>query len=126
MTGSPCPTASCLRLSAPGLRPRGAGFLCVAALLVLVAAPSGLDAQVADPGNDLATIFDLGRLVADTNGDEVPDAVQASLLYGDAPSTAELAAAAEISARLGFETMAMDLPILRGDGGAIQIGRAHV
>ena len=44
-----------------------------------------------------------------------------SLLLGPSPSTAELAAAAEVAARLGFETMAMDLPIARGDGGAIPI-----
>ena len=121
MPGSPGLMASRLPLPARGLCPREAGVLRVAALLVLLAAPAGLDAQVADPDNDLATIFDLGRLVSDTNGDDVPDAVQASLLLGDAPSTAEFAAAAEISARLGFETMAMDLPILRGDGGAIPI-----
>jgi hypothetical protein len=67
------------------------------------------------------TIFDLGRMVADTNGDAVPDFVQASLVIGTTPSAAELSAAAEISARLGFETMAMDLPIARGDSELIPI-----
>ncbi len=114
MTGSPCLSASRLRLPVPGV-------LLMAAVVALVTTPTSLNAQVADTSADLATIFEVGRLIADTNGDNVPDAVQASLLLGDAPSTAELAAAAEISARLGFETMAMDLPMDRGDGGVVPI-----
>src|SRR3970040_246001 len=63
---------------------------------------------------DLATLFELGRLVLDTNGDSVPDLVNATLVLGAAPTATETAAAAEISARLGFQTMAMDLPLARG------------
>jgi hypothetical protein len=70
---------------------------------------------------DLATIFDLGSLVADTNGDSVPDFVNASLVLGDTPTQAESAAAAEIAARLGFETMALDLPLARGADGPVPI-----
>ena len=121
MTGSPRLSASRLRLPASGLRLHGAGGLLIATFVVLFTTSTSLDAQVEDTGSDLVTIFELGGLVTDTNGDDVPDAVRASLLLGDSPSTAELAAAAEISARLGFETMAMDLPILRGDSGAIPI-----
>lgn len=121
MTGSPRLSASRLRLPASGLRLHGAGGLLIATFVVLFTTSTSLDAQVEDTGSDLVTIFELGGLVTDTNGDDVPDAVRASLLLGDFPSTAELAAAAEISARLGFETMAMDLPILRGDSGAIPI-----
>ncbi|WP_419162970.1 M14 family zinc carboxypeptidase [Candidatus Palauibacter sp.] len=75
---------------------------------------------------DLASLFELGTLVLDTNGDSVPDLVNAALILGDDPSTAVLAAAGEIAARLGFETMAMDLPLARGPGSAevaIVIGR---
>ena len=67
-----------------------------------------------DAATDLSNVFDLGRLVADTNGDSVPDFVNGSLVLGANPSVAELAAAAEVSARLGFETMALDLPIEPG------------
>ena len=76
---------------------------------------------------DLATLYDLGNLVIDTNEDSVPDLVNASLVLGESPTTVETAAAAEISARLGFETMAMDLPIQRGisaEGILIVIGRS--
>ena len=67
-------------------------------------------------------MFELGNLVLDTNGDSVPDRVNASLVLGDSPSVMATAAAAEIAARLGFETMAMDLPIARGVGGVGGVG----
>ena len=63
---------------------------------------------------DLVTLFEAGAgLVDDLNGDGVVDFVNASLVLGDPPSVAELAAATEISARLGFETTALDLPLQR-------------
>ena len=90
------------------------------------AAPANAAAQEAQGPTDLATMFELGNLVLDTNGDSVPDRVNASLVLGDSPSVTATAAAAEIAARLGFETMAMDLPIARGVAGdaiPIVIGR---
>ncbi len=99
-----------------------AWFLCVA--LVAGWAPCGSLAAQESP--DIAGLFDLGALVLDTNGDSVPDLVNASLVLGDEPTVAEVATAAEISARLGFETLAMDLPLARGTAGgeiAIVVGR---
>ena len=81
------------------------------------------DASV--PG-DLTTLFEIGGLVLDTNGDEVPDFVNASLVTGESPTPAETRAAAEIAARLGFETMALDLPVARGtaaEGVLVVVGR---
>ena len=95
--------------------------LATATLLTVSLALTGATTSYAQTPVDLATIFDLGSLVGDTNGDAVPDFVNASLVLGDAPSAAESAAAAEISARLGFETMALDLPIARGAGGPLPI-----
>lgn len=95
----------------------------VAALMACaaVAGPlSGQERPSAGPP-DLAQLFELGALLLDTNGDSVPDLVSASLVLGDAPSPAEVAAAAEIAARLGFETMALDLPLARGTGGGIPV-----
>ncbi|MEX2467378.1 MAG: M14 family metallopeptidase [Gemmatimonadota bacterium] len=77
-------------------------------------------------GFDLARVFDLGASVIDTNADGVPDRLNASLLLGPSPTPVEIAAAAEVASRLGFETMAMDLPIARGvseDGITIVVGR---
>ena len=66
------------------------------------------------PPLHLATLFDLGHLLLDENGDGVPDRLGAALVLAPDPTDAERAAAAEISARLGFETMALDLPLRRG------------
>ncbi len=74
---------------------------------------------------DLARLFDVGQIVVDTNGDDVPDRVDARLVLSASPTLTELAAAAEVSGRLGFETMALDLPISRAAGAsyAIVVGR---
>jgi Zinc carboxypeptidase len=90
-------------------------------LSLCCAAAWGLSLDVAAAGaqempQDLATLFELGQLVVDTNGDSVPDLVNASLVLGPSPSVAEVTAATEIAGRLGFETMAMNLPIARGVG----------
>ncbi|MXX56773.1 MAG: hypothetical protein F4Z44_13500, partial [Gemmatimonadetes bacterium] len=61
-----------------------------------------------------ATLFEFGHLLLDENGDGVPDRLGAALVLAPDPTDAERAAAAEISARLGFETMALDLPLRRG------------
>ena len=98
--------------------------LLIATLLSFAAACDGAAAQegpAAGVVSDLTTMFEIGQLLADTNGDSVPDRVNGSLVLGATASTAELAAAAEVSARLGFETMALDLPIARGTVGAIPI-----
>lgn len=95
--------------------------------LILVAgtalwAPGSFGALAAQASpTDLASIFDLGTLIADTNTDSVPDVVNAGLVLGPDPSVAESAAAAEIAARLGFETMALDLPIARGTDAPVPI-----
>jgi hypothetical protein len=84
----------------------------------------GLAAQEAT--FDLTGVFDLGGVVLDTNGDGFPDRLGASLLLGPEATPAEVVAASEIAARLGFETMALDLPVERGistDGITIVIGR---
>ena len=103
------------------MRARDRGI--IVAIMLLVAGGVSASAQEAP---DLAELFDLGQLVVDTNGDSVPDLVNASLVVGASPSVAETSAAAEVAARLGFETMAMDLPVARGavEGIPIVIGRS--
>lgn len=75
-------------------------------------------AQEAPPTFDLATLFDHypggGALLLDENRDGVPDRLGAAFVLPPEPTGAERAAAAEIAARLGFETMALDLPLTRG------------
>jgi hypothetical protein len=83
------------------------------ALAVGLTIPSTALAQQPSP-EDLASLFEIGQLVLDTNGDSVPDLLNASFVLGPTPSVIETSAATEIAARLGFETMALDLPLARG------------
>lgn len=80
-----------------------------------VGAPESIftvQAQAQTPQDfDLSTLFGLGGLIKDTNGDSIPDALNGVLLLGSAPSLTERMAAAEIAARLGFETTALTLPL---------------
>ena len=122
------------RIAGSGTRPRrlgvaGSVFLsAMAAAALWAGVPRAGLAQAPDasvPG-DLTTLFEIGGLVLDTNGDEVPDFVNASLVTGESPTGAETRAAAEIAARLGFETMALDLPVARGtaaEGVLVVVGR---
>ncbi len=86
------------------------------ALLAPLSVVTTLGAQPPTPPHPLhlATLFDLGHLLLDENGDGVPDRLGATLVFAPNPTDAERAAAAEITARLGFETMALDLPLRRG------------
>ena len=92
-------------------------LLLLTTLAALLAPPHPATAQAppaTPPPLDLATLFDFGHLLLDENGDSVPDRLGATLVLAPEPTTAERVAAAEIAARLGFETMALDLPLRRG------------
>ena len=54
-------------------------------------------------------------LVRDTNGDGVPDVVAARVVVPSAPSARDIENAANIAARLGYETAALTLPIVVHD-----------
>lgn len=65
---------------------------------------------------DLATFFaDRQGLVSDTNGDAIADDISARVIVPATPSREDSVAAANIAARLGFETSAMSLPIVLRD-----------
>jgi hypothetical protein len=59
----------------------------------------------------LSDFFKPGVVLQDRNGDGAIDFVDARLVLPEQPSSAELAAASDIAARLGFETSAMNLPV---------------
>ena len=65
----------------------------------------------------LGSIYEPGFMLEDRNGDGHIDFVVARFALPQAPSDAEVAAAADIAARLGFETSAMNLPLARVDAG---------
>ncbi len=104
-----------------------ASFVLLGAVIVL-----GASEYQEIPTGSLAgldSIFTTGPVFQDRNGDDVVDYVQATIILGDSPSTSDVAAAADIAARLGFETMAMDLPMstdLNTEGLGILVGSAAV
>src|SRR5439155_10159392 len=59
----------------------------------------------------LSEFFKPGIAFQDRNHDGVVDFVNARIALPDRPTAGEVAAAADIAARLGFETSAMDIPL---------------
>jgi hypothetical protein len=110
---------------------RRTGVVVVWTAVVLSSADGRLPAAGQTPAPlappDLASIFERGPILQDRNGDEVVDFVDARLVLASAtPALEEVAAAAEIAARLGFETTAMDLPMTTAPASrpAIVVGTA--
>jgi hypothetical protein len=79
--------------------------------VLLLASPIGL-AQGPKSIEGLESLFSGGSVLQDRNGDGFVDFVNASIVVSESASSGDLAAAAEVAARLGFETSAMNLPLL--------------
>jgi hypothetical protein len=80
-------------------------------------------AQRADASSrgDLADFFKPGVVFQDRNGDGVVDFVDADVALPEAAAAADIAAAANVAARLGFESSAMNLPPA-GRSGVVFVG----
>ena len=94
---------------------------------VAVTAPQAQTPRpAAVPG--LHAVYQTGAFLEDRNGDAVNDFVAASIMLGETPSVDEIAAASDVAARFGFETMAMDLPVRRAgaSGPLVAIGPGGV
>ena len=96
-------------------------------VLMAVAAPG--DPGVSRPGGPAQTaaggleeVYDAGFVLDDSNGDGHLDSVTARLALPSVPTDAEVAAAANVAARLGYETTALDLPLRRYAGAASEVG----
>ena len=63
----------------------------------------------------LAGLYALGASVRDTNADNLPDAVAARVIVPAKPTPEDVEAAANIAARLAYETTAMTLPLVLRD-----------
>src|SRR5260370_24000470 len=84
--------------------------------LLLTAPGFAARAQVpASPPEEKASLledpFRLGAILQDTNGDQIADMVCGHVIVSASPSAAENAAAANLAARLGYETSALTLPL---------------
>ena len=94
------------------------------ALVVTVLMSAGDHAGMQTRGSELPAVWDLtsafqmGPLLQDRNGDGVVDFVAVRLFLRQDPDASDVAAAANVAARLGFETSAMDLPLGAGATGA--------
>src|ERR1700687_5918372 len=60
----------------------------------------------------IENIFQMGLMVQDTNGDQIADAICGHIIVPKSPSAAENTAAANLAARMGYETSALTLPIV--------------
>ncbi len=93
--------------------------LFTAALLATIPSPLFVAAQQpapavakADKESFLENPFHLGALLQDSNGDGIPDVVCGHILLSPNSSAAENTAAANLAARIGYETSAITLPIV--------------
>ncbi len=98
------------------------------ATLAVQASSTTLARQPGAPPLSLSRVFAPdGPVLRDRNGDGVTDFVDASFALSTMPSACEVAAAANIAARFGFESAELNLPMPR-DGGrlSVAIGLAAV
>jgi len=91
--------------------------VCLLALLAPVITMRGSGAATRAPESlRLSAPFDLTRgAVRDTNGDGLPDSVVARVIVPARAAIEEVEAAANITARLGYETTALTLPLVVRD-----------
>ncbi|MGH9143675.1 MAG: hypothetical protein ACRD2I_21270, partial [Vicinamibacterales bacterium] len=80
-------------------------------VLIVTAGAIGRTAPGDPAAASLSEIFKPGVVLQDRNGDGAIDFVDARIVLPGQPSSAEVAAASDIAARLGFETSAMNLPL---------------
>ncbi len=85
----------------------------VTLVLIIVSLTRVLGRTAAPPVSPLplADLFKPGVVFQDRNGDGAVDFVNARIALPQQPSGDELTAAANVAARLGFETSAMNLPV---------------
>jgi hypothetical protein len=97
------------------------------ALVIAGLSGGGHGAETPAAASDLSALFKLGGTIADTNGDTFADAATFRFVLPPHPTAAQIAAAANIAARIGHETSSMDIPVQRageGPGIAITVGPA--
>ncbi len=103
---------------------------CLCALAASLLLVGGWPQAAAPPpaeGPSLTSLLDLSSgLVRDTNGDGIADAVAGRIVVPAAPTIEESQAAANLAARLGFETSALTLPIVIRDTDAVPAGAAPI
>ena len=91
-------------------------FTCALITVLVAVTAVRLDRSTASDGptlTGLSDAFSLTRgVVRDTNGDGLGDTVVARIIVPAKPAAEDVLAAADIAARLGYETLAMNLPLV--------------
>ncbi len=90
-------------------------LLAVCAALALCCSYTGIaqtSTPPATPSSTLEDVFRLGVLVQDTNSDKIADAICGHVIVPAQSSVAENTSAANLAARLGYETSALTLPVV--------------
>ena len=83
-------------------------------------------AQTPEAPFGVADFFRPGRVFQDRNNDGVTDFVDARIALPETPADAEVAAAANVAARLGFETTAINLPLTARSGASDAAGAVTI
>ena len=86
--------------------------VCAFSLLSLLSAAFAQTAPPVAPGTAIEDAFRIGLIVQDTNGDKIADALCGHIFVPKVPGVAENTSAANLAARLGYETSALTLPLV--------------
>ena len=90
------------------------------AFALLLARPFGASAQdAADsiiPSSDIRDVFATGYMLEDRNSDQVVDFVNVRIVLPASPGEAHVTAAANLAARLGYETSALNMGLAEPEG----------
>ncbi len=105
-----------MRVPQAGARTQWAARRFVRALVLPLCGTAAFSGRVEAeqlPAFHLGSLYEIDQLLLDENRDGAPDRLNVLFVLPESPSAADQAAAAEIALRLGFETMALDLPVAR-------------
>ena len=86
--------------------------VCAFSLLSLLSAAFAQTAPPVAPGTAIEDAFRIGLIVQDTNGDKIADALCGHVFVPKISGVAENTSAANLAARLGYETSALTLPLV--------------
>ena len=93
------------------------GLLAFVLLLLLVPICGARPANTSNlSGLSFNSFFSPGTVLQDLNGDGITDWVNLRIIVPENASVAEIGAASELSARLGYETTAMELSLISTPG----------
>ena len=94
--------------------------LLIALMFAFTASPFAQPANTSSSSTPLESAFQKGWILQDTNGDDIADFLAGHVLVPAEPTAAENAAAANLAARLGYETTGLTMPVVETATQAVQ------